>query len=41
MPSQALNVVTAAFALCRGLIFGLQVIQGPTDMVDTDGDGAC
>jgi parallel beta-helix repeat protein len=39
-PSQTLNVVTAGSLLyVTDLIFGLQVIQGPTDIVDTDGDG--
>jgi hypothetical protein len=39
-PSQVLNVVTADSLLyVTDLIFGLQVMQGPTDMVDMDGDG--
>jgi nitrous oxidase accessory protein NosD len=39
-PSQALNVVTVGSLLyVTDLIFGLQVIQGPTDIVDMDGDG--
>jgi hypothetical protein len=38
--SQALNMVTAGSLLyVTDLIFGLQIIQGPTDIVDTDGDG--
>jgi hypothetical protein len=39
-PSETLNVVTAGSLLyATDLIFGLQVIQGPTDMADKDGDG--